>query len=624
MANDITIDIGAKNKASRVMDKVSRDVKGLGGKIGGFARSAKGALAEVAAGFGGVRVAAVAAAAGVGLSIRTFAQFDGAMAQVAAISGATGNQLDSLRDKAKELGSTTQFSASQAAEGMKFLGQAGYSTNEILEGIGPTLSLAAAGALELGQAADIASDVSSAFGLAATDIGRVADVLAVTATSANTNVEMMGETFKYAAPLAKAAGQSLEEMSAAAGLLGNSGIKATVAGTDLKNILEELASSKVSKAFKAMDVTVTDATGNIRPMLDLLNEFGNRTSNLPGAERLELFADLFGRSAKSAIVLADAGGGAIDELRSKMQSATGTADRMAGIMQNSLAGVGTRIKSALEGLSISMIDGVSKSLSKVGGMITDKLGESTRFFDEHSVMMAEFGETIVDSFRVALPIFDLFTKDLLGIAETINAILGPALSWLADVLEDRLIPLFRDAQKGWALMGAQFADWALVWDLAPTIGADGKSQAWLIMEGMTERTNQRAEAEKRVTEELEKQMELQSGNLRIGPQKLGKVGFTDRYGGDDPFGPWMFKKDRTFTKAGFSEKPDVVARESRLMGRSSQADLTLNQQKRQAALLDKQAKLTEAMMKKQEKHFAKVERSLQEHRDQLEVQFVRR
>lgn len=478
MANDVTIDIGAKNLASAVLDRVKRDVKGLGTVTKRVSAGVVGGLKSMASAFGGLKIAAAAATAGFGLAVRTFANFDQGMAQVSAVTGAAGKELDALRDKAKEMGSSTQFSASQAAEAMKFLGMAGYDTQQIIEGIGPTLSLAAAGALELGQAADIASDVSSAFGLAAKDIGRVADVLATTATSANTTVEMLGETFQFAAPVAKAASQSIEEVSVAAGILGNSGIKASSAGTDLKNVMIALSKQDTADKIKALGVQITDATGEMRPMLDVMRDFGSVTSSMTGPDRLATAIDIFGKiSGKSALILSDAGD-QVEKLRGKMDAAEGSAKRMADVMQNNLGGVWTRMKSALEGLAIELVEGLSPALTDIGGMITDKFSSMATFLEENKSAVSEFGKSMVAAFETALPLMDMAAVGLWEIGKVANDYVLPVMEKLVDVMGK--IPQFRaDLASG----ATGFMEWITGQKLAPTVGG-GLNNAQSIVGGI--------------------------------------------------------------------------------------------------------------------------------------------
>ena len=253
----------------------------------------------------GSRLVAVGSAAAVPfvLATRVFTGFADKMSEVRAITGASAGEFERLTATAKQLGATTSFSASQVADAMKFLGMAGYNTEQILAGVPAVLNLARAGAVDLGMAADIASDVGSAFGLAADEIGRIADVMAKTATSANTNIEMMGETLKYAAPLANAAGQSLEETAAAIGVLGNNGIKASMAGTDLAMVFKKVG-AEGRAAMEKVGVQTVDATGKVRSVIDIMQDLGRATAKMTDAQRLEFFSRTFGRAAKSAFILA--------------------------------------------------------------------------------------------------------------------------------------------------------------------------------------------------------------------------------------------------------------------------------------------------------------------------------
>lgn len=523
MANDITIDIGARNKASAVMFKVGSDATRLGQKIAAVGVQSKASLVSVASGFRAVSVAAAAsraavagaaaamsasmgalkiATAGAGIagiaSVKAFASFDAGMASVAAITQSTGKELDSLREKAKELGSTTQFSATQAAEGMKFLGMAGFDTQQILAGIGPTLSLAAAGSLELGMAADIASDVSSAFGLTADEIARVADVLATTATSANTTVEMMGETFQFAAPVAKAAGQSIEEVSIAAGILGNAGIKASSAGTDLKNVMVAIAKEDSASKIRDLGVELVNAEGEMRPLLEIMADFGRATERLTGPQRLATAIDIFGKiSGKSALILSDAGD-SVDKLRAKMDQAPGSANRMAKVMQDSLGGVGVRIKSAMEGMAISMVEGLEKPLNEIGGMVVDKLSGATEWFDKNSDSVLQFGEDMKGVFTGGISIIN----DM----KTALSWIPPIFGWIAEELRKVDMQL---AKVGAASLGIKLAKWWKGQDFVKTIGG-GDSQEMAIFKEVVSGLEERLSKEKEITAEKTRQREIDS------------------------------------------------------------------------------------------------------------------
>lgn len=192
-----------------------------------------------------------AAVTGLGTAaVKTAADFDQEMSKVAAISGATGSDFDSLREKAREMGAKTKFSASEAASAMEYMAMAGWKTGDMLDGIEGIMNLAAASGEDLATTSDIVTDALTAFGLSAADSGHFADILAAASSNANTNVSMMGETFKYCAPIAGALGFSAEDTAEAIGLMANSGIKASQAGTSLRSIMNNLA-GEVTFAFNA-------------------------------------------------------------------------------------------------------------------------------------------------------------------------------------------------------------------------------------------------------------------------------------------------------------------------------------------------------------------------------------
>ena len=205
--------------------------------VGGKMESAGNAIAGV----GKKMSIASTAVAGLGVAaVKTTADFDSAMSQVAAVSGATGDDLQALRDKAREMGEKTKFSASEAAEAMNYMAMAGWKTRDMLNGIDGIMNLAAASGEDLATTSDIVTDALTAFGLSAKDSGHFADILAAASSNANTNVSMMGETFKYCAPVAGALGYSAEDTAEAIGLMANAGIKSTQAGTALRSILTKL------------------------------------------------------------------------------------------------------------------------------------------------------------------------------------------------------------------------------------------------------------------------------------------------------------------------------------------------------------------------------------------------
>lgn len=297
-------------------------------------------------------------------SAMLFAGFDQGMQNVAAKSGATAEQMQALRAKAKELGATTSFSATEAAQGMEMLAQAGLNADQILGGIGPMLKLAAAGALDLGTAADIATNIATPFGIAADEIGRVADVLAVTATSSNTDVISLGESFKMVAPLAAATGNSLEEMAAALGVMANQGMKGTMAGTGLADMMKTMVEPAAIEQFKKLGVETQDAAGNLRPVRDLMRDLNTKTSGMTQGERIGILQNVYGLHLKTGLALMD-NMELYDQLAAKTTNAGGASDRMAATMLDSVKGSFLILKSAVEGVAIEIGEAIKAPLRSV-------------------------------------------------------------------------------------------------------------------------------------------------------------------------------------------------------------------------------------------------------------------
>ena len=239
----LLVNVEAIDKASAVFDKISKNVNTFKSDLEGAGKTGSGSMENLGKSMqsvgstmtatGKVMTATVTApvvALGTA-AVKTAADFDSQMSKVQAVSGATGKDMDALRSKAREMGAKTKFSATEAGQGFEYMAMAGWKTGDMLDGIEGIMNLAAASGENLGTTSDIVTDALTAFGLEAKDSGHFADVLAAASSNANTNVSMMGETFKYAAPIAGALGYSTEDTALAIGLMANSGIKASQAGT---------------------------------------------------------------------------------------------------------------------------------------------------------------------------------------------------------------------------------------------------------------------------------------------------------------------------------------------------------------------------------------------------------
>ena len=331
------------------------------------------------------------------------ADFEKAMSKVGAITKADTDDMVKLSAKAKELGAATQFSATQSAEAMSYLGMAGWNTNQILAGMPGLLSLAAAGGTDLAKTADIVSDNLTAFGLSAEKSAHMADVYATVITSTNTNVEMLGDTMKYAAPVAQAFGASMEETAALAGLMANSGIKASQAGTALRSGFLRLAGppkmaqkamdklgmsmnditaeqKEAALALESLGISMSDTNGP-KKMSAILTELRDKTKDLGKEEKLASLKAIFGTEAATGwLAVLDSGNGTFEKLVTQLEQSDGAADKMAGRMQDNAAGAMTRYKSAVEAINISigsaflpaMATGADKLATFVGGLANNQ------------------------------------------------------------------------------------------------------------------------------------------------------------------------------------------------------------------------------------------------------------
>ena len=273
-------------KPRRLQEEAARTNTTLAkiGEVGGKLENAGNTIA----GAGKKMMGVTTVIGGLGTAaVKTAADFDTSMSKVAAVSGATGKDLEALRDKAREMGAKTKYSASEAAEAMNFMAIAGWKTEDMLSGIDGIMNLAAASGEDLATTSDIVTDALTAFGLTAKDSGHFADILAAASSNANTNVGMMGETFKYCAPIAGALGFSAEDTAEAIGLMANAGIKSSQAGTSLRSIMNNLTGDIKLSGAALGDVTIatTNADGSMRGLSDILADCRGAFSQLSESEK---------------------------------------------------------------------------------------------------------------------------------------------------------------------------------------------------------------------------------------------------------------------------------------------------------------------------------------------------
>jgi len=361
-------------------------------------------------------------------TIKPAVDFEYAMAQVGAVTEEAANSegFKKLTAKARELGNTTQFTSAQAAQGMKFLGMAGFNTNQILAATPAILNLAIADNMELGQSAEIVSNILNGFAMKAEQAGEAADVLAQAAIATNTDVKMLGETMKFVAPAAAAVGGSLKETTALAGVLSNAGIQATMAGTMLRSAYLRLAAParagakalgqirdqmKISaeempdvakeallaqNRLKGLGVKIFDK-GKMRSMVDILRDLHKATKDLSDDQKLGVIKDIFGTYSTSGALAIFKGfdTGSVDEVLNKVNNADGTAKRMADRLSNTARGSFLEFQSAIESIGISLGTTLLPTISTTAREIAGMALKVSNFSEKFPVLTKYIGLTVV-------------------------------------------------------------------------------------------------------------------------------------------------------------------------------------------------------------------------------------
>lgn len=352
--------------ACGVMRNALNGVVGAAGAAGSKIRSVGSGMSframqdrggSIASGGATLAAGGAAMAAPVGLSIKTAMDFEQGMAKVKAITNSDDQAMQQLTNTARQLGRDTKFSATESAQAMTYLGMAGWNSEQIISGMPGLLDLAAASGEDLGRTADIISDDLTAFGMSADQAGHMADVFAAASTSSNTNVSMLGETMKYAAPVAGALGYSLEDVSIAAGLMANAGVKGEMAGTSLRSIMTRMIDppKDAAQAMEQLGITMTNADGTMRPFGSVINELRTKMQGLSQEERAQMASAIAGTDSLSGFMaLINASPGDVEKLSNAINNSDGAAKRMADTMNNTAQGSFLALKSAVQDLEITM------------------------------------------------------------------------------------------------------------------------------------------------------------------------------------------------------------------------------------------------------------------------------
>jgi TP901 family phage tail tape measure protein len=370
------------------LSKVQSSIEMTGKKLEGLDKFGAGLISVGGALTKGVTLPILAIGAA---AVKTSSDFNASMSKVQAISGATGEQLASLKDKAIEMGAKTKFSASESAEAFQYMAMAGWKTEDMLQGISGIMNLAAADGLDLATTSDIVTDALTAFGLKASDSGRFADVLAAASSNANTNVSMLGESFKYVAPVAGALGFSVEDTSIALGLMANAGIKASQSGTSLRGAFTRMI-KPTDKAAALMDkyhLSMTNSDGSMKSLSEVMGDLRSNLGNLTEAQQAEVAATIFGQEAMSGMLaIINASPEDYEKLSSAIYNSEGVATEMAETMQDNLKGSLEQTGGAIETLAIKIGDILEPKIRA----IVDKVGE---FVDKLNEMDSETLESII-------------------------------------------------------------------------------------------------------------------------------------------------------------------------------------------------------------------------------------
>ncbi|MGM8213572.1 phage tail tape measure protein [Virgibacillus sp. W0430] len=333
-------------------------------------------------------------------ALKTGMDFQEGMSEVQAISGATGKEFEQLSGQARELGSETRFSATQAAEGQKFLAMAGFETNEVLSAMPGLLDLASSSNMELGRAADIASNIISGFNMEAGEAGRVADVLAKGASTANTNVEQLGGAMKYAAPIASTLDLEIEGLTASVGFMSDAGIQGEQAGRQLRQGLLRLANptGKAASLIKDLGINVFDADGNMKEMHDVVAELEKGLGDMDSKTRAASLAILFGSESTAGwSTLLDRGSKELENYTKELENSEGAASEMAKIMEDNAKGALREFRSAAEEAGIVLSENLLPVFTDGVKYATDlarQFGELDKDTQKNILTMAGLAATV--------------------------------------------------------------------------------------------------------------------------------------------------------------------------------------------------------------------------------------
>ncbi len=377
---------GSADQCAHSIDQFGKEVKEAGAASEKFGNQSTGAVEALAQAFvaAGLAEKVQDIAAALYDCVDTFSAFEAQMSAVQAISGATGQEMAALAEKAKAMGASTAFTAAEAGQAMEYMAMAGWKSADMLDGLEGIMHLAAASGESLASTSDIVTDALTAFGLAASDSGHFADVLATSSASANTNVGMMGETFKYVAPVAGALGYSIEDVGVAIGLMANSSIKGSSAGTALRSMLTNLAkpSEDVAGYMEALGISLTDSQGQMRSLSELMSILRDQFSQLTEAQQAEYAAGIAGKEAMSGLLaIVNASEADYQKLTEAINNANNAAYEMSQTKLDNYAGQVTLLNSAIDGLKLAVGEQLTPLLANIASGATTAVSGLTELLE---------------------------------------------------------------------------------------------------------------------------------------------------------------------------------------------------------------------------------------------------
>lgn len=423
VSKDLALNKAKMNELDAAADKLDESIESTSDVF----TIMKGALANLVA--DGIELALSAMKDMIADTLDVGKAFESTMSQVKAISGVTGKQFTALKNKAKDMGKTTAFTASEAGEAFEYMAMAGWEAEDMLNGVDGVMNLAAASGTDLATASDIVTDALTAMGYGAKDATKLADVMAAASSNANTNVEMMGDTFKYVAPLIGALGYNMEDTAVAVGLMANAGIKADKAGTALRSTLSRLSAppAECANAMEDLGISMTDEQGNMKSLGEVMDDLRSAFDGLSETQQTQYAKQIAGQEAMSGLLaIVNAAPSDYERLTNAINNADGAAEKMSATMRDNLGGDMTLLSSKMESIQIALYEKIEPAL-RSGVEALSGLANGLGFVVDH----LEVFSAVISGLTVTVATFLLIMNWGTIMAAATKAIKGVQLAMVA-------------------------------------------------------------------------------------------------------------------------------------------------------------------------------------------------